>query len=139
MGAWDFGPFDNDDAHDWLYDLEKSSDISVIASVLRKITDIGDEYLEAPDCSSAVAGAEVIAAIRGQPIAKFPDNAKLWVESHCTLDVTNLIPNAIAALQRIRTNSELKELWDESEAAPKWYATIDDLTHRLKNNLTPSI
>jgi hypothetical protein len=24
MGAWDFGPFDNDDAGDWLYDLEKS-------------------------------------------------------------------------------------------------------------------
>ena len=38
MGAWDFGPFDNDDAGDWLYDLEKSSDTSVIAEALRKVT-----------------------------------------------------------------------------------------------------
>ena len=131
MGAWDFGPFDNDDAGDWLYDLEKSSDTSVIAEALRKVTEIGDEYLEAPDCSSAIAAAEVLAALRGHPVAKFPDNAKLWVETHRTLVVANLVPNAIAALQRIRTNSELKKLWDESEEAPKWYATIDDLTQRL--------
>jgi hypothetical protein len=132
MGAWDFGPFDNDDAGDWLYDLEKSSDTSVIDDALRKVTDIGDEYLEAPDCSSAIAAAEIVAAVRGHAVVKLPDNAKLWVEAHRTLVVTSIVPNALAALQRIRTNSELKELWDESEEASKWYATIDDLTQRLK-------
>ncbi|MDD5262673.1 MAG: DUF4259 domain-containing protein [Methylacidiphilales bacterium] len=131
MGAWNFGPFDNDDAGDWLYELEKSSDTSAIADALHRVTDIGDEYLEAPDCSSAIAAAEIIAALHGQPVAKFPDNAKQWVDTHGTLNAAALVPTALAALQRIRTNSELKELWDESDDAPKWYATIDDLAKRL--------
>jgi hypothetical protein len=131
MGAWDFGPFDNDDAGDWLYELEKSSDTSVIAEALHRVTNIGDEYLEAPDCSSAIAAAEVVAALRDHPVGKFPDNAKQWVATHGSLKADTLVPSALAALQRIRTNSELKELWDESDEAPKWYATLDDLTDRL--------
>jgi len=131
MGAWGFGPFDNDDAGDWLYDLERSSDTSVIADALQKVTEIGDGYLEAPDCSNAIAAAEVVAAVSGHPVANFPDNAKPWVEAHRTLVVANLVPNALAALQRIRSNSELKELWDESKEATKWYATFDDLAQRL--------
>ena len=131
MGAWNFGPFDNDDAGDWLYELEKSADTSVIADALHRVTNIGDEYLEAPDCSSAIAAAEVIAALRGHPVSDFPDNAKQWVDAHRALDAAALVPVAVAALQRIRTNSELKELWDESPEAPKWYATLDDVTNRI--------
>jgi hypothetical protein len=65
MGAWDIGPFDNDDAADWLYVLEESSDVSTIAAALGVITDIGDGYLEAPDCSNALAAVEIVAALRG--------------------------------------------------------------------------
>ena len=131
MGAWNFGPFDNDDAGDWLSELEQSADTSVIADALHRVTNIGDEYLEALDCSKAIAAAEVVAALRGHPVSDFLDNAKQWVDAHRTLDAAALVPTAIAAIQRIRTNSELKELWDESAKAPKWYATLDDVTNRL--------
>jgi hypothetical protein len=131
MGAWDFGPFDNDDASDWLYELEPSSDTSTIAAALAVVTDVGYEYLEAPDCSNALAAVEIVAALRGHPIAKLPDNAKAWVEAHRGLDASSLVPTAQAVIQRIRTNSELKELWDESEEAAKWYATLDDVSSRL--------
>ena len=80
MGAWDIGPFDNDDAADWLFALEVSSDTATIAAALGVITDIGNEYLEAPDCSNALAAVEIVAALRGHPIANLPDNAKAWVE-----------------------------------------------------------
>jgi hypothetical protein len=74
---------------------------------------------------------EIVAALRGHPIAKLPDNAKAWVEAHRGLDGSALVPAALAVIQRVRTNSELKELWDESEEAAKWYATLDDVSSRL--------
>jgi len=132
MGAWDFGPFDNDDASDWLYELEESSDTSIIAATFDVIFHIGDEYLEATDCSNALAAAEILAALLGHPLAKLPDNALAWIEAHSGLDGSALVPTAQAVIQRIRTNSELKELWDESEDAAKWYATLDDVSSRLK-------
>lgn len=30
MGAWGHGPFDNDDAGDWVWELEESEDFSVV-------------------------------------------------------------------------------------------------------------
>ncbi|HEX8372129.1 MAG TPA: DUF4259 domain-containing protein [Chthoniobacterales bacterium] len=131
MGAWDFGPFDNDDAADWLYELESTSDTSAIVAALAVVTEAGDDYLEAPDCSNALAAVEIVAALRGSPLAKLPDNAKAWVAAHRALDTTSLVPIAQTVVQRIRTNSELKELWDESEEAAMWYATLDDVSSRL--------
>jgi hypothetical protein len=134
MGAWDIGPFDNDDASDWLYDLEKSADGSLISSTLQVVADIGDDYLEAPDCANALAAAEIVAALRGRPIDEFPEEAEAWVDAHRGVEVSSLVAIALAVIQRIRTNSELKELWDDSDDAAKWYATLDDLASRLKAN-----
>ena len=47
-------------------------------------------------------------------------------------DGSPLVPIALDVVQQIRTDSELKELWDEGEDPAKWYATLDDLTRRLK-------
>jgi Domain of unknown function (DUF4259) len=132
MGAWDFGPFDNDDALDWVWDLEESVDTSVLAEAFERVTEIGDEYLEAPECSEAIAAAEVVAALRRRPLAKLPDGVKDWVEAHRDLDVQGLVPTALKVLERIRTKSELKELWDEGKGSPEWYATLDDLEERLR-------
>ena len=131
MGSWDIGPFDNDDAADWLYDLEKSSGTKAIGAALRAITDPDEDYLEAPDCANALAAAEIVAALHGQPIARMPDNAEAWIALHHDLDISSLIPLAQKAVQRIRADSELKELWNESGEASKWYATLDDLSTRL--------
>lgn len=131
MGAWGFRPFENDDACDWLYELEKSSDISVISAAFHHIINNASDYLEAPDCANAIAAAEITAALRGHPLMSLPDNAREWVEAHHLLDASNLVPSALAAIQRIRTDSELKELWDESDEAPEWYKTLDDLNNRL--------
>ncbi len=131
MGAWDTGPFDNDDASDWLYELAESSDTSVIASVLNTVENIGDAYLEAPECSQALAAAEIVAAFKGHPSEGIPENAKDWIENHQNLDVSELIPISQIVVERIRTNSELKELWEESEYAPKWHSSLEDLLARL--------
>lgn len=132
MGAWDFGSFDNDDASDWLYELAESSDLSTILAALNTVDRMGGEYLEAPDCAIALAAAEIVAALRGHPVAKLPENAQAWVSAHRQLDGPALVPLALSVIQRIRTNSELRELWDESGDAAKWSETLDDLSSRLK-------
>jgi hypothetical protein len=38
------------------------------------------------------------------------------------------------AITRIPTNSELKDLWDESDSSELWYQSIDDLMNRIDRN-----
>ena len=131
MGAWGCGAFDNDDSGDWLDLLQQASDASVIADALQHVASFGEEYLEEPYSSYAIAAAEIVAALFGHPVADFDETAQEWVNAHRSLAVTGLVPTALAALQRIRTNSELKELWDDSPGAAHWYAVLDDISRRL--------
>ncbi len=131
MGAWGSGAFDNDDAGDWLEELEESADTSVIADALDRVVSF-DDYLELPDANHGVAAAEVVAALRGRPPADFDEMAEGWVKANRKLNVSDLVQPALAALQRIRSASELKELWDDSKEAKKWYAVLDDISRRLE-------
>ena len=47
MGAWGIGTFENDDAVEWLDELQASADRAVLQSAFEG-TENGDEYLEAP-------------------------------------------------------------------------------------------
>lgn len=131
MGAWDIGVFDNDDASDWLYELEDSSDTEVLAVALNNISLVDDDYLEAPECSIALAASEVVAALKGRPFVSLPEIVQSWVEEHRELDVNALVPVSQAAVDRIRRNSELQELWAESGQADEWRSALDDLSARL--------
>lgn len=42
-----------------------------------------------------------------------------------------LISKAKRAVKKIKKDSELKELWEESEEYPIWLNTINDLENRL--------
>jgi len=131
MGAWGSGAFDNDDSGDWLDQLQESSDTSVLAEALDNVVSCDEDCLEVPDASYAVAAAEVVAALKGHPPAEFDEIAQEWVDANASLDVSDLVSTAVEALQRVRTDSELKELWDESVDSAKWYAVLDDITRRL--------
>lgn len=43
----------------------------------------------------------------------------------------SLVGLALKTIARIKTNSELKELWDESETPEAWYQAVSDLERRL--------
>ena len=59
MGAWDHTTFGNDYACDWGGDLRSLEDLSFIEETLDTVVATGDEYLEAPESSQAIAAAEV--------------------------------------------------------------------------------
>jgi hypothetical protein len=132
MGAWDAGSFDNDDALDWVNDFSDEPSRKFIESTLKTVTNIGDEYLEAPESSMAIAAAEAVAALQDTPHPKLPEELKEVLASSKIMVDQNLIDLAHKALERVKTNSELKDLWEEGDAS-EWLAAIADLEERLES------
>ena len=133
MGAWEVGSFDNDDALDWVSEFTPAPNVRCIQATLQAVTQVGDEYLEAPECSMAIAAAEVVAALKGAPTSPLPEELQATLKMARFKADQSLMELALAALERIKTNSELQELWAESEADyPQWLAAVTDLEARLR-------
>lgn len=133
MGAWGVGSFDNDTACDWAYDLQGMEDLSFVEETLDAVLQ-AVEYLEAPEAEMAVAAAEVLARLRGNPAEKdaYTEKVDRWVESHPDTPPKSLIDKALKSLDRIQAdNSELNELWEESDEFAAWQGAVDDLRRRL--------
>jgi len=122
MGTWNTKPFGNDTAGDWLWELEKAKDDSVIKAALE--TDADED--------EAVAAAAVVEAARRQPVGKLPPNAKQWVSESGFVPSDALVQQAIAAVERIKTQSELRELWAESGSLQTWLKQMELLLSGLR-------
>jgi hypothetical protein len=131
MGAWGHDSFDNDDAGDWVYELEESSDMSVIDEALNAVTDDAEEYIEAPECSMAIAASEVVAALHGKASESLPESVQAWINGKPKPDKF-ITAKATRAIDAVLKNSELKELWEENaEDYPKWLAVLNDIKSRI--------
>jgi hypothetical protein len=133
MGAWGVLAFDNDDAGDWAYGLEEVDDLSLVESAFEVVERAGD-YLEAPDASNALAACEVIARLQGKPgyTNAYTETADNWVAAHPMKPSVKLVVRAEAVIDRILgENSELAELWRESEEADAWVAAVEELRERV--------
>ena len=131
MGAWGSGSFENDDALDWTSKLETAEDSRILGATLDRVMRCTGAELEAWACSEALAAAEVVAALRDQPAEELPDEIGSWVESKRGRHEQDLAPPALKAVERIRADSELKLLWNES-GSEEWEQGLDDLEKRLK-------
>ena len=80
MGAWGTGPFDNDDAGDWVYELEQAGDLGFVRETLTTAAEAGD-YLEMPDGNNAVAAAAVVAAALDQSHDGLPEDVVAWLSA----------------------------------------------------------
>ena len=132
-GAWDIGPFDNDDALDWVWELSDSSDL---APLNRAFDDVlrSPRYVEAPSASIAIAAAEVLAALKGSARDGLPDEVAEWVEGRKLAADGRLTEKAVDAVKLIMDDevSELAQLWaDAPGLAEDWRASLEDLLQRL--------
>jgi hypothetical protein len=123
--------FENDAALDWLADLEESNGLDLVVESLE--TPREDGYLDADVGVTAIAAAEVVAALVDRPSASLPDGALEWVAQYASDSHSALVPKAIAVIGEVLgTNSELRELWEENEEDfPTWESTLLDLKARL--------
>ena len=132
MGAWGPGPFQNDDASDWVWDLESDDDGSVVIEALSIIVDTPiDELPEVTECNNALAAAEVVASARGPRSDSLPDEAIVWITAHASRIDRSWLALASGAVERIMIDSELKELWDET-GDDSWHVGVADLVARLR-------
>ena len=129
MGTWGPGPFDNDDAGDWAYQLTPDADERVIELALTSVEAGGDP--DAPTSQAAIAAAEVVAAGLGHPVPGLPDEVAEWVGTHADLSWQTLAPLALRSVARIVAGSELSDLWAESDDDVDWSAELRDLQDRL--------
>lgn len=127
MGAWVASAFKNDDALDWVSELEDGTVDLVRAGLAVTETD----YLESPEGSVAIAAAEVVAAAAGSPATSLPASVTSWVEARGASVADTDVILALAALVRVTgENSELAELWAEGDDR-EWSQSIEDLRRRL--------
>lgn len=133
MGAWGVGAFDNDTSCDWLNNLGRVDNLSLITQTIADILESDEDYLEADAACEAIAACEVIARLKGQWETRDArrENVDRWVLAHPITVSSDLVQSAIQTLDRILTPpSELLELWQENDAS-EWLASIKNLRERL--------
>lgn len=139
MAGWGPGSFENEDAQDWLSKLN-SLTLDDLHPIFTRAAD-NEDYLEAPESSRAIAAAEAIATLRGVPPNATPKQVSDWVSAAKSKSKDGSLEDtaglALRAIQRVRTNSELKDLWLEADGLNEWSANLRDLEQRLASSPTP--
>jgi hypothetical protein len=134
MGTWSHESFGNDTANDWAYELEDATDFSVIEAALQVALDEGDEYLDADLAMEAIAVVEVIAKRLGKGTQSdvYTEKVDQWLETISEQPSDDLLSLAKRVLERIvADDSELKELWLESDEYELWLGNIQQLKDAL--------
>ncbi len=127
MGAWGTGSFENDEAVGWVAGLDAITLDELMRLLGRAADDSG--YLEAAPARVAVAAGEVVAALNGAPAVGAPAGILVWARGRvCTPELKGA---AVRALDRVRTNSELKDLWMEADGLNEWSGAVRELQGRL--------
>ena len=134
MGAWSHESFGNDDACDWAADLQEGNDLEPVEAALDEVLAVGDDYLEAPPASEAIAAAEVVARLQGRFGVRdaYSEELDEWVARVALQPSPELIDKACRALDRIlQEPSELLELWEDSGEPGEWREAVDELKSRV--------
>ncbi len=129
MGGWGTGSFENDDAMNWLSRLAAIGPADLAKIFMQAADD--PAYLEAPAASIVVAAGEVLAALNGSPAPGAPPAIDEWLKKYPRISTPELNVLAVRALERVRRDSELKDLWMEADGLNDWTAGIRDLQARL--------
>lgn len=134
--VWGPASFENDPASEWFLLVEEAVEPGeVIAAALD--TALGDaDYLGLDTACQAVAAAELSASCAGRTPHRLPDQVRRWVDDHPHRPHGSEIDQAVLAVQRVRAESELRELWndDVNGRADRWLGEIDDLIARLRHS-----
>lgn len=137
MSAWGSGSFENDNALDWVYDLQSYDDLDFIVSTLEQANDhefirYGQGHVTTYTVDAAIAAAEVVAALCGRPSEVLPPALTKWIQSHSLPVDTNTIELAIRIVTRALNTHELRNLWGEQTDYDEWKRVVEGLILRLQ-------
>ena len=106
----------------------------MIEAALQVALDEGDEYLDADLAMEAIAAVEVIAKRLGKGTQSdvYTEKVDQWLETISEQPSDDLLSLAKRVLERIvADDSELKELWLESDEYELWLGNIQQLKDAL--------
>ncbi len=140
MGAWDFGPFDNDTAADWSGDLQDTKPERRVALIRETLGEVLHEsaYLDSGPAERAIAAAAVIASLQPGGSALTTPYAPDFLTGGGTLELPDDLPDlALRALDRITgADSEWPELWEDG--LPKALAALRPVRDALESGTLES-
>ncbi len=131
MPGWGTGSFENEDAQTFLGALN-AKEPDELKSVLARAAE-SNEYLNSPESCIVIAAAEVVASAKGMPPEKVPPQVAAFVEKIDGEPSAEMNDLARQAVEKVRTNSELKDLWLEADGLNEWSAALRDLEQRLSS------
>ena len=116
MGAWGDGIFENDMAMDFIGDLAEAPGNAPSELSQRFEAVDGEEYVESPDGSEALAAAAIVSAARdGSPVDRRDPSVAEYLGKIVPHVPAGLEAAAVAAIDRVLgEGSELVELWEEA-------------------------
>ncbi|MBH5317776.1 DUF4259 domain-containing protein [Paenibacillus sp. GSMTC-2017] len=129
MGAWGHGNLENDTVLDWVVDLLEAQDLELISEAIEMVHD--GKYIDADTASIALGAIDILAAMHNKPGQEgYEEDLEEWISQHKGQGTELLLP-AKKALGKILIDSELKELWEETDSFDEWVLTINELEGRL--------
>lgn len=134
MGAWGHLNFENDTALDLVYEIEEKGADRIKNAIEAVNSREEDSFLDSDLCIEALAAIEYIAAAKDKASEDFPEDAEDWLtpaNKENLLAIRHLIANSKQAIDRIQHNSELKDLWEETEDFAEWNKVLEGLVTRI--------
>lgn len=132
MGVWGTGPFENDDALDFVAEIESVD--GLIEEV--RLQEVGDDITIDKACRLIVVG-ECVAAMRGHQHPDLPDRLAQVIQAFGPPS-DDLYDKARDSLSLVITNSELSDLWAGSDDRGEFNRAVTDLIDRLNQPLASS-
>jgi hypothetical protein len=131
--AWGAGIFRDDLASAFVAEIVQSDELAVLQRTFSWAGQAKGHLLYEPAVQVLIA-AEVLAAVRGRPTRALPSEVARWVAGHpCEDGAEALRLLAIAAVERVKEDSEIAELWARSDEVGQWIGKVDDLLDRLNS------
>jgi Domain of unknown function (DUF4259) len=133
VGAWGCGPFENDDALDWVAELGDSDDPGFPERVLRELDEL--TRIGSREGGAGIAAAEAVAASRGRAYDPLPEQVQEWLGASGARAGTRARDLALRVIDKIENGagSELRLLWDEQpDDGPSWHEAVAGLRRRLQ-------
>jgi hypothetical protein len=132
VGAWGAGPFENDDAMDFLADLSEIDADQRGAKLVAALRLPPEGYLELPEASAAIAAAGLIAIAAGSYAGDLDEAYSELPHAEGLRDDVRLRDLALAALSRVNAaDREWQELWAESSSADEAATALAQLRSAL--------
>lgn len=130
MGSWSNKPFGNDTALDLTSRLLTADSEDPVSSCIRDALDSKDA-LDATMSEEAIAAAALIAAAANESIRAVPKDVSAWIWTRGYVPDKALIKDAATVVQAVMEQSELRDLWEESDGLQGWLKATENVRQRL--------